>query len=290
MASIITARGTLEGQMSSGAVTPSIIAEETEHGVIITIKSKDGTQQVELNDGAGIANVVLNADYTLTITTTDGESYTTPSIRGERGEQGLPGSKGEQGEPGNDGYSPTVDVTDIPDGHTVTITDVTGETSFDVMDGAQGAQGRQGDRGHSVIMIDSGWMTPTIDGVKYTYGVRVSKIEEQTGVTPVVGDVLLNRGLMVPIQVIGASGSNLWACSMESYSVVGPQGAQGIQGVSPTVQITAITGGHRVAITDAEGTQTADVMDGVDGMTQQEIQDLVTDTIEDVGYAESHSY
>lgn len=41
--------------------------------------------------GNGIANTVLNADYTLTLTFTDGTSYTTPSIRGEKGEQGDAG-------------------------------------------------------------------------------------------------------------------------------------------------------------------------------------------------------
>lgn len=37
--------------------------------------------------------------------------------------------------------------------------------------------------------------------------------------------------------------------------------------VSPTIKITAITGGHRVTVTDKSGTQTFDVMDGSDGIT-----------------------
>lgn len=40
---------------------------------------------------------------------------------------------------------------------------------------------------------------------------------------------------------------------------------KGEDGVSPTVDITPIDGGHRVSITDINGTQTADVMDGKDG-------------------------
>lgn len=36
-------------------------------------------------------------------------------------------------------------------------------------------------------------------------------------------------------------------------------------GVSPTVTVTTITGGHRITITDVEGDHTFDVMDGVDG-------------------------
>ena len=42
--------------------------------------------QAEGQDGVGISGAVLNADYTLTLTFTDGTSYTTPSIRGPKGE------------------------------------------------------------------------------------------------------------------------------------------------------------------------------------------------------------
>lgn len=48
----------------------------------------------------------------------------------------------------------------------------------------------------------------------------------------------------------------------------GPQGEPGetgADGFSPVVEVTEITGGHRVTITDATGTQTFDVMDGEDG-------------------------
>lgn len=44
-----------------------------------------------------------------------------------------------------------------------------------------------------------------------------------------------------------------------------PAGEDGEDGVSPTVSVTDITGGHRVTITDADGTKTFDVMDGEDG-------------------------
>lgn len=47
----------------------------------------------------------------------------------------------------------------------------------------------------------------------------------------------------------------------------GPQGPDGDDGVSPTVTVAEIAGGHRVTITDAEHPegQTFDVMDGADG-------------------------
>lgn len=39
----------------------------------------------------------------------------------------------------------------------------------------------------------------------------------------------------------------------------------GAPGTSPTVAVSAITGGHRITITDKDGTKTVDVMDGADG-------------------------
>lgn len=42
----------------------------------------------------------------------------------------------------------------------------------------------------------------------------------------------------------------------------GERGLTGQDGISPTVSITPITGGHRITITDADGEHSADVMDG----------------------------
>ena len=43
----------------------------------------------------GIASIIQNSDYTLTITLEDGTVYTTTSIRGEQGAQGIKGDKGD---------------------------------------------------------------------------------------------------------------------------------------------------------------------------------------------------
>ena len=53
--------------------------------------------------GNGIKSTVMNDDYTLTIEFTDGTSYTTPSIRGEKGESGSKGAKGDKGDTGAQG-------------------------------------------------------------------------------------------------------------------------------------------------------------------------------------------
>lgn len=56
----------------------------------------------------------------------------------------------------------------------------------------------------------------------------------------------------------------------------GTDGEDGVDGVSPTVTVEDITGGHRVTITDAQGSQTYDVMDGVDGKDGQDGSDGYT--------------
>ena len=45
----------------------------------------------------------------------------------------------------------------------------------------------------------------------------------------------------------------------------GTNGRNGTNGVSPTIAVSNITGGHRLTITDANGTRTVNVMDGTNG-------------------------
>ena len=54
--------------------------------------------------GNGIKSIIMNDDYTLTIEFTDGTSYTTPSIRGEKGQTGSKGANGDKGETGDSAY------------------------------------------------------------------------------------------------------------------------------------------------------------------------------------------
>ena len=61
--------------------------------------------------GNGIENTVLNSDYTLTITFTDGTSYTTPPIRGEKGLKGDVGN-GITSTVLNNDYTLTINFTD----------------------------------------------------------------------------------------------------------------------------------------------------------------------------------
>lgn len=58
------------------------------------LEGPQGPQGDPGEQGNGIASTVLNPDYTLTITFTDGTTYTTSSIRGPQGEPGPQGAGG----------------------------------------------------------------------------------------------------------------------------------------------------------------------------------------------------
>lgn len=50
---------------------------------------------IEVGHGTGIDTIVFNPDYTLTFNMTNGETFTTGSIRGEQGVQGQKGDAGD---------------------------------------------------------------------------------------------------------------------------------------------------------------------------------------------------
>ena len=78
------------------------------------IQGPEGPQGETGATGNGIASTVLNPDYTLTITFTDGTSYTTPSIRGAKGDTGDTGATGNgiQSTVLNADYTLTITFTD----------------------------------------------------------------------------------------------------------------------------------------------------------------------------------
>lgn len=88
------------------------------------------------------------------------------------------------------------------------------------------------------------------------------------GALPNLADISDDALLVVEFQ--GAAYS-ITGAQWKAYAVAAAQGVNkgdpGEPGFSPTVEITAITGGHRLTITDAEGTETADILDGADGVS-----------------------
>ena len=99
-------------------------------------------------DGNGIASVVYNADYSLTLVFDNGERFTTPPIRGERGPAGADGRDGTNGRDGADGVTPSLSVgtvTTLPSTEdayvTRTGTDENPVFNFGIPQGPKGEQG-----------------------------------------------------------------------------------------------------------------------------------------------------
>ena len=88
------------------------------------------------------------------------------------------------------------------------------------------------------------------------------------GALPKLADISDDALLVVEFQGVAY---HITGAQWKAYAVAAAQGVNkgdpGDPGFSPTVEIGAITGGHRLTITDAEGVETADILDGEDGVS-----------------------
>lgn len=162
-------------------------------------------------------------------------------------------------------------ITDVP-----AVSDVAGSDSVYI---------RQGDTFRRISVADflqalgiTDGVSPTVTVTDITGGHRIT-VTDATGTktfnvmdgTP--GAQGVDGGYYTPVvtQVISGSMHIAFVPSDDSMPVIPPveiplpAGEDGQDGVSPTVSVTDITGGHRVTITDASGPKTFDVMDGEDG-------------------------
>ena len=217
-----------DGSDGSDGVSPVITSTPITGGHRITIVDAQGTTDVDVMDGVngqdgatgatgnGIASTVLNQDYTLTITYTDGTTYTTPSIRG---------AQGAAGQNGTDGVSPTVTVTDHTNYHHIEITSAGGTEQFDVYDGTDGTDGTDGisptvtvrsiTGGHQIEIVSAGG-TEQFDVYDGTDG-----SDGSDGISPTVSTTAITGGTRVTIT--DAQGSN-------SFDVMNGTGEQGPAG------------------------------------------------------------
>lgn len=79
-------------------------------GIPQGIRGERGETGADGADGNGIASVVYNADYSLTLVFDNGERFTTPPIRGERGPAGADGRDGTDGA---DGLTPNISIGNV---------------------------------------------------------------------------------------------------------------------------------------------------------------------------------
>lgn len=172
--------------------------------------------------------------------------------QGDTGPKGATGPQGEQGPAGTDGedgITPEITVSNITGGHTISIsygTDDPRNSSFNVMDGADGSAGSAGQNGSDGI-------TPTITATTIAGGHNIS-ISYGT-------DDPRNTSFDVLDGVDGLPGAD---------GGTGPTGADGVDGITPDITVTSITGGHTVTIDYGSGDSrntSFNVMDGATGAT-----------------------
>lgn len=212
-----------------------------------TIQIPEAGQGPQGDPGVGISSivgVVGDTGTTVTVTLTDDSTQTFFVQRGVAGQDGQDGAPGQPGQDGTDGVSPEVTITSITGGHRVTITDADHPLgqSFDIMDGEDGQDGAPGQPGQP----------------------------GQDGVTPNIS-ASATVGTSVGTPTVQVTKSGTTAAPEFTFAFDGLKGSQGSpgqngqDGISPTVTVRTITGGHQIEIVSAGGTERFDVMDGTDG-------------------------
>lgn len=165
-----------------------------------------------------------------TLYNTVDEAYKSGAFKGDKGD------KGDDGAPGKDGA-----------------------------DGKDGAQGKDGSPGADGISP-----TLSISDIPGGHRVTITDASGEKSFDVLNGDAESDK-LWKP--TVSADGTISWTKTTEENTPM-PQnikGAQGIpgtpgaDGVSPSITVTQITGGHHVSVTDAAGTKGFDVLDGAKG-------------------------
>lgn len=245
---------------------------------------EDGT-----NGADGFSPIVTVIDITGGHRVSIQDSTTTHTFDVMNGQNGQNGTNGTNGQDGADGVSPTVTVNDIPNGHQVVIVAANGTSTFNVMNGANGQDGADGTDGTDGV-------SPTVSTTAITGGTQVTITDAQgsstfnvmngtngtngqdgaDGVTPnVSASASVSNTSGVPSVVVTKTGTiesaNFDFAFSNLKGETGANGQNGADGYSPEVTINAITGGHRVTITDEDHPtgQIFDVMDGTNGTNGQ---------------------
>ena len=105
-----------------------------------------------------------------------------------------------------------------------------------------------------------------------------------SGISPIITVTPITGGNKV--QIVDAEGTKIFNVmngtngSDGKDGTNGSDGTNGADGISPTITVEAITGGHKVNITDVNGTQSFNVMDGQDGqdgsgVTEDRVLELI---------------
>lgn len=236
--------------------SPSILVREIEGGKELIITDNRQSQTVQImngEDGYSPRILVRDVDGGKELVITDYSGSQTVTIL-----------NGTNGTDGTNGYSPRILVRDVEAGKDLIITDYSGSQTVTILNGTDGAKGDTGETGPQGPKGDTGDTGP--QGPKGNTGdTGPQGPKGDTGETGATGP----QGPKGDTGETGATGPQGPKGDTGDTGPQGPTGADGTDGVSPTVTVTNISGGHRVTITDVNGTNTFDVMDGVIEATEE---------------------
>lgn len=208
------------------------------------------------NDGAdGVSPTVTTTQiangYRITITDADGSHV-------------FDIYNGNDGDIGPAGYSPTVTVQTITGGHSVTITDEDGDHTFNVLDGLNGVDGDDGISPEVTISPITGGHRVTIVDVNGSHSFDVMDGQDGQAIPPVItAQATVGSGTGTPSVTVTKTGTD--EAPTYTFAFDNLKGANGTDGVSPTITVTDHTTYHHIEITSAGGTEQFDVYNGTDG-------------------------
>lgn len=172
---------------------------------------KDGSDG---KDGNGIKSAVLNADYTLKLTFSDGTSYTTPSIRGAAGANGKDGTNGTNGKDGKGiksiARTSGTGAAGTTDTYTITYTDNTTST-FTVYNGKNGTS-------VTVKSVSESAASGGTNTVTFSDGKKINIKNGADGKDYVLTDA--DRAEMVAMVLEAIGGNPIYGYIDENYHIV----------------------------------------------------------------------
>lgn len=272
-----------ETNLGEDGISPTVEITKTANGYKVSITDVNGTKSFDVLDGEDGYTPKKGTDYfdgkdgytpqknKDYFDGTDGEDGLTPFINNNgnwqigdndtgvkaQGKDGYTPQKGVDYFDGEDGYTPVKgkDYTDGQDGTSVYITGVTESSE---------------DGGNNKVTFSDGKSLVVKNGRRGSNGTSISvshivESSEDGG----ENEVLFSDGKILTIKNGNKGDAGYTPQKNKDYF----DGENGNDGISPTVNITEITGGHKVSITDTNGTQTFNVLNGQDGYTPQKGKD-----------------
>lgn len=287
-------------------ISPSIEKIYIDISQNILYRYQDGDGYIPLSSGGsgsggnGILSAVLNDDYSLTLRFTDGTSYTTPNIRGEKGEKGADGINGSyiytttSNSPDFSDRNTTFDAdlselddqdkislikagdfvlhTNLGDFYKIIEIPSSGIITLSYMFNMKGAKGETGDAGVGIknIALDEEnstekqdvYIITLSDDTTYSFTVK----HGENGVSGSTPQIRINIE------------NNEWEVSLDngitwSSLNIKATGEKGEDGFTPIIDVAKSNNTTIITITDANGnSKSVQITDGTDGQDGESLQ------------------